>query len=253
MTLKLGFVNVVVTSSAETVKEILHTHEMEFIGRPIPDADTTENGSELALPWLSVGPYWKKLREICNAHLFTHAKLDLIQELRNQVMRNMTERVFRAQERGEAVEIKGLAFSTIVQLLSNSMFSDDLLDPASGAMEELEMLNGNIMVLLGKPNFADYYPFLRLFDLQGIRREIRKSYDTLHGLIDGIIDIRTERRRLSGGSDRAFRVKMSFIEIGLNFKTKKKQLEKFMIDSSSGLTWGGDLIWGRDLKWHQIG
>ncbi|XP_012828517.1 PREDICTED: geraniol 8-hydroxylase-like [Erythranthe guttata] len=202
MTLKLGFVNVVVTSSAETVKEILHTHEMEFIGRPIPDADTTENGSELALPWLSVGPYWKKLREICNAHLFTHAKLDLIQELRNQVMRNMTERVFRAQERGEAVEIKGLAFSTIVQLLSNSMFSDDLLDPASGAMEELEMLNGNIMVLLGKPNFADYYPFLRLFDLQGIRREIRKSYDTLHGLIDGIIDIRTERRRLSGGSDR---------------------------------------------------
>ncbi|KAL7150209.1 hypothetical protein ABFS83_05G095200 [Erythranthe nasuta] len=202
MTLRLGFVNVVVASSAETVKEILHTHEMEFIGRPIPDAATAENGYELALPWLSVGPHWKKLRKICNAHLFTPLKLDLIQELRNQVMRNMTERLFRAQEGGKVVEIKGLAFSTIVQLMSNSMFSDDLLDPASGAMEELEMLNGNIMVLLGKPNFADYFPFLRLFDLQGIRREIRKSYDRLHGLIDGIIDIRTECRRMSGGSDR---------------------------------------------------
>ncbi|XP_012844681.1 PREDICTED: geraniol 8-hydroxylase-like [Erythranthe guttata] len=117
-------------------------------------------------------------------------------------MRNVIERLFRAQEGGEVVEIKGLAFSTIVQLMSNSMFSDDLLDPASGAMEELEMLNGNIMVLFGKPNFADYFPFLRLFDLQGIRREIRKSYDRLHGLIDGIIDIRTERRRSSDGSDR---------------------------------------------------
>ncbi|KAI3453621.1 hypothetical protein Pfo_010284 [Paulownia fortunei] len=200
MTLKLGCINVVVASSAEMAKEILQKHDMEFIGRPVPDAVTAEKGYELAFPWLPASPQWKKLRKICNSHIFTPQKLDSLQDLRHQVMKNMIKRVVEAQEAGEAIQIGGLVFGTAVQLLSNSLFSADMLDPASDAMKELQELNANIMLLVGKPNLADYFPFLRPFDLQGIRRKIMVSYDRLHELIDDMIDRRMKRR--SSGSDR---------------------------------------------------
>lgn len=79
------------------------------------------------------------------------------------------------------------------------MFSDDMLDPKSDAMKELKELMAKIMELAGKPNISDYFPILKPFDLQGIRSEIKVSYDRLHDLIDEMIDKRL-KRRASGSS-----------------------------------------------------
>lgn len=49
-------------------------------------------------------------------------------------MRKMNERVAEASDAGEAVQIERLVLGTVVQLLSNSMFSGDV--------EELEALLG---------------------------------------------------------------------------------------------------------------
>ncbi|KAL0296068.1 UNVERIFIED_CONTAM: Geraniol 8-hydroxylase [Sesamum radiatum] len=195
MTIKLGFVNVVVASSAEIAKEILQKHDAEFAGRPIPDAVTAEKGYELAFPWLPIGPQWRKLRKIFNSHIFMAQKLDSLRHLRHDVVKTLVERVVEAQERGEAVYIERIVFCTMMKLLSMTLFSADMLDPASDAMKELQVLNSNIMMLAAKPNLADYFPFLRPFDPQGIRREIRVSYDRLHELIDDMIDQRMKRRR----------------------------------------------------------
>lgn len=105
-------------------------------------------------------------------------------------MRKMNERVAEASDAGEAVQIERLVLGTVVQLLSNSMFSGDV--------EELEaLLGGELMLLLGKPNVGDYFRFLRPFDLQGIRRGSGRFYDRMHELMDGVIATRT-----SSGSDR---------------------------------------------------
>ncbi|XP_011071509.1 geraniol 8-hydroxylase-like [Sesamum indicum] len=195
MTIKLGFVNVVVASSAEMAKEILQKPDAEFAGRPIPDAVTAEKGYELAFPWLPTGRQWRKLRKIFNSHIFMAQKLDSLRHLRHDVVKTMVERVVEAQECGKAIYIGGIVFSTMMKLLSKMLFSADMLDPASDAMKELQVLNANIMVLVAKPNLADYFPFLRPFDPQGIRRKIRVSYDRLHELIDDMIDQRMKRRR----------------------------------------------------------
>ncbi|GFP97922.1 geraniol 8-hydroxylase [Phtheirospermum japonicum] len=176
MTLRLGFVNVV-------------KHDTDFMGRPTPDAVTAENGYELTLTWLPPGPQWKKLRKICNTHILSAQTLDSLRDVRHRAMDDMIRRI---QEASGAIQIGGLAFATAVQLLSNSLFTTNMLDPRSDAMKELE----------GKPNLADFFPFLRPFDAQGIRREIKLSYDRLHGLIDDMIDRRMKQRRNYGGSDR---------------------------------------------------
>lgn len=195
MSLKLGFVNVVVASSAEMAMEILQKHDLEFTPRSIPDAATAAQGYDLDLSWLPVGSQWKKLRKIYNTHFLTPHKLDLQRESRHKVMTSMIQRV----KGGEAVQIRELVLGTVVKLLANSMFSADM------EVEELELaqvLTRRIIPLLMKPNVADYFPFLTPFDLQGIRREIGPSYNRMHAVIDAIIDMRRKKRNSSGSDSR---------------------------------------------------
>lgn len=108
-------------------------------------------------------------------------------------MEKMTRRIV---EGGEAtVNIGEIVFGAVTQMLSNSVFSDDILNPSSDDMKELKGLNANIMLLVAKPNLANYFPFLKAFDVQGIRREIRKSYDRLHQLIGDMMHRRMHQRK----------------------------------------------------------
>lgn len=197
MTVKLGYVTTVVASSTEMAREILQKNDQAFLGRPIPDAVTAETDYEHSMAWLSGGPQWRKLRKLCNSQVFTAKRLDGLQELRHQMMENMVKRVSEAREAGEAIYIGRIVFGTTLNLLSNMMFSVDMLDPDSEEVRELKELVWRIMELGGKPNLVDFFPILKPCDPQGIRRDIKCSYDRLHTLIDNIIDRRMKRRASS--------------------------------------------------------
>lgn len=96
---------------------------------------------------------------------------------------NMVSSVFEAQEAGEEAILMGsLVFGTALNLVSTTMFSFDMLDLKSTMeVQELKELIWKIMELAGKPNLADFFPFLRPFDPQGISRRIKVYYDRLHG------------------------------------------------------------------------
>ncbi|KAL0282344.1 UNVERIFIED_CONTAM: 7-ethoxycoumarin O-deethylase [Sesamum angustifolium] len=152
MTIKLGFVNVVVASCCYSRK-----------------------GVRACIPLATDRPAVEETAEDFNSHIFMAQKLDSLRHLRHDVVKTVVEHVVEAQERGRAIYIGGIVFSTMKKLLSKTLFSADMLDPASDATKTLQVLNANIMVLVAKPNLADYFPFLRPFDPQGISRKNRVS------------------------------------------------------------------------------
>nr|XP_027082652.1 geraniol 8-hydroxylase-like [Coffea arabica] len=162
MTVKLGCVTTVVASSTEMAREILQKNDHAFLGRTIPDAVTAETDYEHSMAWLSGGPQWRKLRKLCNSQVFTTQRLDALRGLRHQMMENMVKRVSDAREAEEAIYIGRLVFGTTLNLLSNMMFSIDMLDPDSEEVKELKELIWRI--------------------------------DLLHALIENAIDRRTKRR-----------------------------------------------------------
>ncbi|KAJ9147813.1 hypothetical protein P3X46_029931 [Hevea brasiliensis] len=197
MTIQLGFNTTVVATSAEMAREILQKNDQAFLGRPIPHAVTAEHNYELSMAWLSGGPKWRSLRKICNSQVFTPQRLDALQGLRNQMMDGMIKSITEASEAKEHINIGRLVFGTTLNLLSNSMFSVDILDTKSNAIQELKQLIGKIMELSGKPNLSDFFPFLKPFDPQGIKLEIKISYDHMHSLLDEIVGQRLKRRKSS--------------------------------------------------------
>lgn len=192
MTVRLGCVTTVVASSTEMAREILQTKGQDFLGRTFSDAVTAETDYQLSIVSLSGGQQqWRKLRKIMNTQLFTTRRLDLSQDSREKTMENMITSV-----NDEAVVYIGrLVFGTTLNLLTNTLFSFDVLDQKLTVdVQGLKELIGKIMELAAKPNLADFFPFLKPFDPQGIRRRIKVSYDCLHELVEKIIDQRIERR-----------------------------------------------------------
>ncbi|XP_027082485.1 geraniol 8-hydroxylase-like [Coffea arabica] len=201
MTVRIGCVTTVVASSTDMAREILQKNDQAFLGRSIPDAVTAETDYERSIVWLSGGTKWRKLRKLCNSQVFTTQRLDALQRLRHQMMEDMVHRVSQAGEAGEALYIGNSVFGTTLSSFSNMMFSGDAFDPNSEEAKELKELFRRIMELAAKPNLADFFPVLKPFDPQGIRRDIKCCFDRFQTIIDSKIDGRTKRR--ASGSQRS--------------------------------------------------
>ncbi|XP_058089302.1 geraniol 8-hydroxylase-like [Magnolia sinica] len=194
MTLKLGRVTTVVISSAKMAKEVLQKNDQAFAGRTVVDAVRVLHHDEASMVWSQPNPHWRNLRMMCNTHIFTTQRLDTSQGLRRQKVQELVAHVRENSRTGHAVDIGQAAFNTTLNLISNTVFSVDLVDPKSKSAQEFKDLVWRILEEAGKPNLSDYFPLLRSIDPQGIRRRSKDYFRKLHLLFDRKIDQRLPLR-----------------------------------------------------------
>ena len=170
ISLKLGAQRLVVASSPAAAA-ILKTQDRLLSARYIlqmtPDRALHDNCSLLFSP--ECGDRWKNLRSICRAKLFTARAIESQASLRRKKMKDMVE--FLQSKQGSVVEIKEFVFITVFNTLSNLIFSRDLVDFVGDGFNGIKGPFKNMIDLGLIPNLADFYPLLRSFDLQGLRKK----------------------------------------------------------------------------------
>ncbi|XVF13250.1 hypothetical protein REPUB_Repub08aG0192400 [Reevesia pubescens] len=201
MSLKLGSLITVVVSSEKMAKEVLQKHDLIFSNRTIRDAVRASKHYEVGLPWIPVSPLWSTLRKACNTHLFTSQKLDANQYLRRKKIQELITNVQKSCHTGEAINMGQAAFNTSLNLLSNTIFSMDLVDPNSPTSQEFKKTIWDIMEEAGKPNLTDYFPLLRKIDPQGVRRWMTIHFEKLLDLFGKMFDERLQSRRAQGSTE----------------------------------------------------
>ncbi|KAK6934913.1 Cytochrome P450 [Dillenia turbinata] len=195
ISVKFGSVITIVASSPEFAKQILQKHDQIFSGRPVPDAIQAQPNPEATIAWVPGGHQWKNRRRICNT-LFTTQRLDMLQHLRVEKARIVRALIRKHCGSGDPLDLGRLEFAISLNLISNTIFSVDLVDPDSDSAQEFKDLVWRIMEDAGNPNVSDYFPMIRRFDLQGVKRHIRPSYVRLHEIFDKLIDQRLKAREL---------------------------------------------------------
>ncbi|XP_058104709.1 geraniol 8-hydroxylase-like [Magnolia sinica] len=196
MTLKLGYVTTIVVSSAKIAKEILQKNDKVLSGRTVVDAIRALRHHEASMAWLPPNTRWRRLRFLCNTHIFTTQRLDSSQDLRQKKVQELIAYIGENCRTGRAVDIGKAAFVTALNLISNTVFSVDLVDLNSKSTQEFKDLVSEIMVDVGRPNLGDYFPLIRPIDLQGIRRRVTAKFQKLHTIFDQLIDQRLRSRSL---------------------------------------------------------
>ncbi|MCE0481879.1 hypothetical protein HAX54_040057 [Datura stramonium] len=195
ISLRLGQITTVVISSSAVAKQVIQKQDLAFSSRTIPDAIYALDHYQFSVVWLPVTNRWRSLRKILNSYIFSGSRLDANQHLRSRKMQDFIAYCHRCSQTGEAVNIGQAAFETSMNLLSNTIFSKDVVDPYANTGKVFKDVVWKIMEEAGKPNLADYFPLLKRIDPQGIRRRVGKNFGKLLEQIEGLIDERLEQRR----------------------------------------------------------
>ncbi|KAM3357228.1 hypothetical protein P3S68_023942 [Capsicum galapagoense] len=124
-----------------------------------------------------------------------------------------------------------VAFKTILNLLSNTLFSKDLADPFSNSkVDELKDAVSGIVDVAGKINLVDYFPILEKIDPQRIRYRANIHLGKLFKLFGDLINERLEEKKRNHSE------KNDILEVFLNHSAEnpeeinQNQLESMLLD-----------------------
>ncbi|XP_021848339.1 cytochrome P450 76AD1-like [Spinacia oleracea] len=200
ISLKLGSVTTIVVSSSYVAEEMFLKHDRAFANRTIPDSIRACDHDKLSMSWLPISLNWRNLRKISSVQLLSNQRLDASQAHRQAQVEQLLAYVQDCSIKGIPVDIGRAAFTTSLNLLSNTFFSVELASHESSASQEFKQLMWNIMEEIGKPNYADYFPILAYVDPFGVRRRLAAYFDQLIDVFQDIIKERQKIRLKNGSS-----------------------------------------------------
>lgn len=212
MLLRLGSVRTVVVSSPDMAKQFLRTHDLIFASRPTLTAGKHLFYDCKDVAFAPYGDYWKRMRKICVVELLSPRRIESLQSVRNEEMSEMIHSIWHESENGaKAVNLRkalsSLSANIICRTLMGRKYSREAPDKLAG-IKGLPELMRTAQDLIGAFDIGDFIPFLGWFDLQGIRRRMRKVRREFDALVEEIIDAHTESRkkneRANGGREKDF-------------------------------------------------
>jgi len=235
MTLRLGMKTAVVVSSPAMAKEVLKSHDQVFSGRTVIEAVKCLSYSDSSLAWSSnCSPRWRMLRRFCNTEIFSVKRLEALQHLRRDQVFSTIQSIFEDSTKNKCVNIGHTVFLTSLNLLGNLIFSQNMFGRDSQAAEEFKETVTKLMVVGGKPNLVDYFPFLRILDPQGISREVTRNLAIVFGLLDRSVEARIQSRREAGRTEENGGKTKDFLDILLEHRSEsgetftKKEIIPFL-------------------------
>ncbi|KAF7844707.1 geraniol 8-hydroxylase-like [Senna tora] len=193
MTIKIGTITTIVISSPTLAKEALRKHDHALATRFVPHAVQALGHHESSVIFLPVSsPRWRTLRKFCATKIFSPHKIIRAEKVMEKMLGFVRECGFK----GEAIDVGEAAFTTVLNALSNAFFSVDLAGYRSDCSHEFREVISCVTLEASKPNVADYLTFLRWFDPQGAMRRMRKYYEKLFRVFEGIVEERILQKKV---------------------------------------------------------
>lgn len=184
MALSLGSTRLIISSHPDTAKEILCGQA--FSDRPIKEAARSLM-FERAIGFAPSGEYWRHLRQIAAANMFSPKRIAGLEGLRQRVADEMLEGVWREMVGRGVVEVRPMLQKGSLRSVVGSVFGASM----SLEGEELELMVEEGYDLIAKFNWGDYFP-LGFLDFYGVRKRCHKLAAKVKGFVGQIIE---ERRR----------------------------------------------------------
>ncbi|CAK9184597.1 unnamed protein product [Ilex paraguariensis] len=222
--LKLGLVDTMVIQSAKAAAELFKNHDLPFSDRKVPEAITALGYNQGSLAFARHGPDWRILRRLCSMELLVNKRLHESAPIRQKCIDKMIEWIEEDSSsscaRGGSGGVELVRFLHIMafNLVGNLMLSRDLLDMQSEAGHVFFEAMNMLMQWAGKPNVADFVPFLKWLDPLGIKRNMARHMGRCMKVVAGFIDERVHEKQ-SGRE----KVKKDFLNALLEYEGTGKE------------------------------
>ncbi|KAK9910116.1 hypothetical protein M0R45_034091 [Rubus argutus] len=164
MAFSLGQTRVIVTCNPDVAKEILNSSV--FADRPVKESAYSLMFNR-AIGFAPYGVYWRTLRRISAAHLFSPKQIKASESQRSEIAAQMAS-MFGAHAENLCVRqvVKRASLNNMMCSVFGRKYD---LDSSSHQVQELQSLVDQGYDLLGTLNWSDHLPWLAEFDAQKIR------------------------------------------------------------------------------------
>lgn len=215
MTIWLGSMCTVVISSSHVARHMFKNHDLVLAGRKIYEAMKDDYGDHQgSLITSQYGPHWKMLRRLSTTEFFVTSRLDALQDTRVRCIHRLLHFVDQQVHLNKPIDVGRYFFLMAFNLIGNLIFSKDLLDPESERGQTFFYHAGKVMEFAGKPNSADFFPFLKWIDPQGIRRKsqfhIKRAFEIAGCFINERLDNQQQQQQQHNTKD--------FLDVLLEFR-----------------------------------
>uniref|UniRef100_A0A2C9UI96 Cytochrome P450 n=1 Tax=Manihot esculenta TaxID=3983 RepID=A0A2C9UI96_MANES len=170
MSLRLGTQLLVVGSNAAAAREILKTHDRKLSGRFVSHsfAIGSPERNHLSLGFAKeCTDQWRLLKTFSGSHLFSTKAIEAHKNVRETKVLELVSFLTVKAGENKMVDIGRAAYTTFINIMSNAIFSVDILDyEGKGSGKEIKKLFMEIIEMGGIPNLSDFYPILGGFDFQ---------------------------------------------------------------------------------------
>ncbi|KAK6147118.1 hypothetical protein DH2020_018030 [Rehmannia glutinosa] len=200
--LKLGSINTMVVQSAEAASELFKKCDLPFADRKAPDSLTALGYNQGSVAIGVYSGYCRKVRRIGTTEFLVNKRVNASIPLRQKCIDDMIgwikKDVAKSKENGGSGEIQldwflfVTSFNTVGNLMLSREVMDAKLDRASDFFDAFVVF----LEWVGKPNVADFFPFLKWMDPQGIKRNTATYLERLLGFASEIVKERIEEREL---------------------------------------------------------
>ncbi|CAL4939976.1 unnamed protein product [Urochloa decumbens] len=216
----VGLTRLVVASKPDTARELLSG--AAFADRPIKDA-ARELLFHRAMGFAPSGGYWRALRRLSSAHLFSPRSLAASAPRRAAI----GERMLRGIGGGGEVAMRRVLHEASLDHVMAIVFGVRY-NPESPEGVELEEMVKEGYDLLGVFNWGDHLPLLGWLDLQGVRRRCRSLVGRVNVFVGRIIEEHRQKKKISGGNN-GEPAAGDFVNVLLGLESEEKLSDSDMI------------------------
>ncbi|CAN1157077.1 Cytochrome P450 78A3 [Linum perenne] len=215
----LGETRVIVTCHPDVAREILNGSV--FVDRPVKESAYSLMFGR-AIGFAPYGVYWRTLRRIAAAHLFSPKQIKSSENQRRRIAGQMVAAFNRITG---PVTVRGVLKKASLNHMMGSVFGREYgLDRSDSEVEELRELVDQGYELLGLLNWSDHLPWLAEFDSQRIRSRCSGLVPRVNRLVSGII---SEHREFPSAAGE--REPRDFVDVLLSLQGADKLSDSDMI------------------------
>ncbi|XP_021815024.1 cytochrome P450 78A9-like [Prunus avium] len=222
MAFSLGQTRVVVTCHPDVAREILNSSV--FADRPVKESAYSLMFNR-AIGFAPYGVYWRTLRRISAAHLFSPKQIKNSEVQRREIASQMVA-MFGTHKKKVAIRevVKRASLNNMMCSVFGRKYELDFGASMNNEVEELKGLVDEGYDLLGMLNWSDHLPWLADFDAQKIRFRCSNLVPRVNRFVSRIIS--EHRTGVEAGKDKK---SPDFVDVLLSLQGPDKLSDSDMI------------------------
>lgn len=221
-TIKMGSKKVLILSSWEMARECFTVHDRVFSSRPTVTASKLLGYNCVMFGFAPYGPYWREVRKIVTIELLSNHRLEKLKHMRITELEVAVNELYYSwssqgsPENGVSVDMKqwfgNLCFNVLLRMVAGKRYfgasSDD------GEAQHCQKVIRDFMHLFGVPVLSDAIPLLKWWDMNGVKKEMKKTAKELDQLFGEWLE-EHKQRRLSLSEQAAAREEQDLMDVML--------------------------------------